>query len=178
VEFCLLLCGVPLLELLSLGVAGSRLSWARSVIIHSCWSSSTALARLFGSRSKHFLRKSIPVSLSCSLDGSCGGSPWAMWYMMAHSLSMEAQGRRPVAISRITQPSDHISTAPCRPVLPPRMTSGDMYIGVPVIERWRPWRVALCSAARVRPWRAMSLAAPKSTNLMTPLWSSRMSGFD
>jgi hypothetical protein len=69
----------------------------------------------------------MPVSLSCSREGSCGGSPWAMWYMMAHSLSMDAQGRRPVAISRITQPRDHTSTAPWRPVDPPRMTSGDMY---------------------------------------------------
>ena len=57
-----------------------------------------------------------------------------MLYMMAHSLSRDAQGRRPVAISRMTHPRDHISTAPARPGFSPLMTSGDMYIGVPVMD--------------------------------------------
>ena len=57
-----------------------------------------------------------------------------MLYMMAHSLSRDAHGRRPVAISRITQPSDQTSTAPARPEFSPLMTSGDMYIGVPVMD--------------------------------------------
>jgi len=57
-----------------------------------------------------------------------------MLYMIAHSLSSDAQGLRPVAISRITHPRDHMSTAPARPGFSPLMTSGDIYIGVPVID--------------------------------------------
>ena len=57
-----------------------------------------------------------------------------MLYIIAHSLSKEAQGRRPVAISNMTQPNDQISTAPARPVFSPLMTSGDMYMGVPVMD--------------------------------------------
>lgn len=57
-----------------------------------------------------------------------------MLYMMAHSLSRFAQGRLPVTISRMTQPRDHTSTAPARPGFSPLMTSGDMYIGVPVMD--------------------------------------------
>lgn len=157
------------------GVCGSSESCARKAIIQSYCRSSTAEARLTGSRSKHHFRKSMPCSLSWSLVGSWGGSPWAMWYIIAHSLSMLAQGRRPVAISRMTQPSDQISTAPWRPRLVPRITSGDMYMGVPVIDLCRPCRVAACSAAKVLPCLAMTLAAPKSTNLITPLWSNKIS---
>jgi len=76
----------------------------------------------------------MPSGLSWSDDGSCGGLPCAMLYIMAHSLSRDAQGRRPVAISRMTHPSDHTSTAPARPGFSPLMTSGDMYIGVPVMD--------------------------------------------
>lgn len=61
-----------------------------------------------------------------------------MLYMIAHSLSSVLHGRRPVDISRITQPSDQISAAPewrewDVAGKSPRITSGDMYIGVPVI---------------------------------------------
>ena len=83
---------------------------------------------------KHFDRKSMPCALSWSVDGSCGGFPCAILYIIAHSLSSDAQGLRPVAISRITHPRDHISTAPARPGFSPLMTSGDMYIGVPVMD--------------------------------------------
>ncbi len=66
------------------------------------------------------------------------------------------------------------------------MTSGDMYIGVPVMDfcfagtLGRPTPLAAASGASfvgwsVLFWRAMTLAAPKSTYLMIPLWSSRMS---
>ena len=61
------------------------------------------------------------------------------------------------------------------------MTSGDMYMGVPVIDFCLPGRRVVGSARtlwsgwRVLFWRAMTLAAPKSTYLMTPLWSRRMS---
>ena len=92
-----------------------------------------------------------------------------MLYMIAHSLSSDAQGRRPVAISRMTQPKDQTSTAPARPGFSPLITSGDIYIGVPVIDLLG-LPIALRSAAtRVLPWRAMTFAAPKSTYLMTPL---------
>ena len=57
-----------------------------------------------------------------------------MLYIMAHSLSILAHGRRPVLISRITQPRDQTSMAPRRPSLEPLMTSGDMYMGVPVMD--------------------------------------------
>lgn len=142
-------------------------------MIHSCCNSSTAEARVFGSLVKHRLRKSMPHSLSWSVDGSCGGFPWAILYMIAHSLSRLAQGRRPVTISRMTQPKDQISTAPALPGFSPLITSGDMYIGVPVMDLFG--LVACRSAARVRPCRAMTLAAPKSTYLMIPLWSSKIS---
>ena len=76
--------------------------------------------------------------------------------------------------------------APRRPSLVPLMTSGDMYIGVPVMDFcfWGTFgravvglafvvvlEVALTSVAgwRVLLRRAMTLAAPKSTYLMTPL---------
>lgn len=49
-----------------------------------------------------------------------------------HSLSKLDQGFRPVAHSRTTQPKDQISMAPCLPRELFLMTSGDMYIGVPV----------------------------------------------
>src|SRR5699024_2911512 len=96
-------------------------------------------------------------------------------YMMAHSLSRLAHGLRPVAISRITHPRDQMSTAPARPGFSPLITSGDMYMGVPVIDLLG--LVACTSAASVRPCRAITLAAPKSTYLMMPLWFSRMSRF-
>lgn len=96
-----------------------------------------------------------------------------MLYMMAHSLSRLAHGRLPVTISRITQPSDHISTAPDLPGFSPLITSGDMYMGVPVMDLLG--FVAVRSVASVRPCRAMILAAPKSTYLMMPLWSSKIS---
>ena len=102
-----------------------------------------------------------------------------MLYMMAHSLSKLAQGRRPVLISRMTQPRDQISMAPRRPSLLPLMTSGDMYIGVPVMDfcfagalgRAGAPETAGTSLAgwRVLFWRAMTLAAPKSTYFITPL---------
>lgn len=50
-------------ELPSLGVAGST-TWLRIAMIHSCCNSSTADHRLFGSRSKHLFRKSMPWGLS------------------------------------------------------------------------------------------------------------------
>jgi len=102
--------------------------------IHSHCSNSAALALLFGSRSKHRFKNSRPCSLNCSLPGNCGGLPCAMLYMIAHSLSRLAQGRRPVLISRMTQPRDQTSMAPRRPSLLPLMTSGDMYMGVPVMD--------------------------------------------
>ena len=122
----------------------------------------------------------MPCSLNCSLLGSCGGLPWAILYMMAHSLSRLAQGRRPVLISRITQPRDQISIEPRRPSLDPLMASGDMYIGVPVMDfcfagtLGRPVPPAAASGASlvgcsVLFWRAMTFAAPKSTYLMIPL---------
>lgn len=104
------------------------------LLIHSHCSSSAALALFFGSLSKHLFKNPMPSPLSCSLLGNCGGLPCAMLYIMAHSLSKLAQGRRPVLISRMTQPSDQTSMAPRRPSLLPLMTSGDMYIGVPVMD--------------------------------------------
>lgn len=74
-----------------------------------------------------------------------------MLYIMAHSLSRDVHGRRPVAISRITQPSDQISTEPARPGFSPLITSGDMYIGVPVIDLFLLARVAVVAATRVLP---------------------------
>lgn len=97
-----------------------------------------------------------------------------MLYMIAHSLSRLAHGLRPVAISRITQPRDQMSTDPGFPGFSPLITSGDMYIGVPVIDRFG-CELPCPSAANVRPWRAITLAAPKSTYLMMPLWSRRIS---
>ncbi|KAH3685098.1 hypothetical protein WICPIJ_003932 [Wickerhamomyces pijperi] len=81
--------------------------------------------------------------------------------MIAHSLSKAAHGRLPVAISKTQQPVDQMSTAPYLEVTDPVITSGDMYIGVPVILlTFVILRVTLL---------AITLAAPKSTNLMTPL---------
>jgi hypothetical protein len=102
----------------------------------------------------------------------------------AHSLSRFAHGRRPVAISKIQQPSDHTSNAPCRPLSEPVMTmvsgadeiyspSGDMYIGVPVILL-RLVR-AMVTPALVFPCLAKIFAAPKSENLMLPTPSRRIS---
>src|SRR3569833_1792462 len=96
-----------------------------------------------------------------------------MLYMMAHSLSRLAQGRRPVAISRMTHPSDHTSTAPKCPGFSPLITSGDMYIGVPVMDLLG--LVAVRSPTSVRPCLAMTLAAPKSTYLLMLLCSSSIS---
>lgn len=114
--------------------------------------------------------------------GGEGGLPCAILYMMAHSLSRDAHGRRPVAISRITQPKDHTSTAPARPEFSPLITSGDMYIGVPVIDFWPAGFPgtdgATVFATKVLPWRAMTLAAPKSTYLITPAWSRRISAME
>lgn len=93
--------------------------------------------------------------------------------MMAHSLSRLAHGLRPVAISRMTQPRDQISTDPGFPGLSPLITSGDIYMGVPVIDRLG--RDVATSAANVRPCRAITFAAPKSTYLMIPLRSKRIS---
>lgn len=159
-------------ELLSLGVIGST-TWLRTAMIHSCCRSSTADGRSAGSRAKHLDRKSSPGGLIWSALGSCGGLPWAMLYMIAHSLSRFAHGRRPVAISNTTHPSDQMSTAPALPGFSPLMTSGDMYMGVPVIDLLG--FEACRSAASVRPCRAITLAAPKSTYLMMPFWLSRIS---
>jgi len=126
-----------------------------------------ALALFFGSLMKHRLRKSMPISESWSGAGMRGGLPWAMLYMIAHSLSRLAHGLRPVAISRMTHPRDQISTAPARPGFSPLITSGDMYMGVPVMDLLG--LVAVRSFARVRPCRAMTLAAPKSTYFTMPL---------
>lgn len=157
---------------LSLGVPGS-MTRCRIAIIHSWLSSSMAVARFAGFRVKQRFKKSMPSALRWSSDGSCGGLPCAMLYMMAHSLSRFAQGRRPVAISRMTHPRLQMSPAPPWPGFSPLITSGDMYIGVPVIDLF--CFVVLKSCTKVRLCRAMTLAAPKSTYLMTPLWSSRMS---
>ena len=110
-----------------------------------------------------------------------------------HSLSRLLQGLRPVAHSRTTQPNDHMSIAPWRPRLLFRMTSGDMYMGVPVRLLFMPnWPLAAEGAAVpagvfvpvvvgagasemrrvrciVRWFFAMIFAAPKSTYLMTPI---------
>lgn len=51
--------------------------------------------------------------------------------------------------------------------------SGDMYIGVPVILF--SFVFAAVAAPRVFPCLAITLAAPKSTYLMMPLWSNSMS---
>lgn len=176
-EFCRELCELlepPASDPFSAGTTCSLI-----VLIQSHCNSSAALALLFGSRSKHLFKKSIPGSLSCSRFGSCGGFPCAILYMIAHSLSRLAQGRRPVLISRMTQPRDQMSIAPRRPSLTPLMTSGDMYIGVPVMDfcfagalgRAGPpaARGASFGGWRVLFWRAITLAAPKSTYLMTPL---------
>ena len=146
------------------------------MLIHSHWSSSAAVALFLGSLSKHRFRKSMPSCDNWSLDGNCGEFPCAILYMIAHSLSRVAHGRRPVAISRTTHPSDQMSTAPRRPPFRPSplplITSGDMYIGVPVIDFCLAGAGSTCSVLFCR---AMTLAAPKSTNLITPLWSRRMS---
>lgn len=71
-----------------------------------------------------------------------------MLYMIAHSLSSCAHGLLPVAISRITQPRDQISTAPGLPGFSPLITSGDMYMGVPVIDLFG---IDACRSASVRP---------------------------
>ena len=60
------------------------------------------------------------------------------------------------------------------------MTSGDMYIGVPVNEFFSPpsrmpAALAIFERWNVRVFLAITFAAPKSTNLRTPKWSSRMS---
>ena len=94
------------------GVCGSSDNCARRAMIHSCCSNSTADALFEGFLSKHLFKKSIPDSLSWSFVGSCGGLPSAMLYMIAHSLSKLAQGRLPVAISRVTHPRDQMSAAP------------------------------------------------------------------
>lgn len=57
-----------------------------------------------------------------------------MLYMIAHSLSRFDHGLRPVTISRMTQPRDHTSTEPALPGLSPLITSGDIYMGVPVMD--------------------------------------------
>lgn len=151
-------------------------------MIHSHCSSSAAEALLLGSFSKQRFKNSMPSKLSWSLDGNCGGFPWAMLYIIAHSLSKLAQGRRPVLISRITQPRDQISMAPRRPSLDPLITSGDMYMGVPVMDFCLPGARPGGPAAEgcwsswsVLPWRAIILAAPKSTYFITPLWSRSIS---
>lgn len=73
-----------------------------------------------------------------------------------------------------------MSTAPARPGFSPLMTSGDMYIGVPVMDLLAAPVVdeaVVGAATRVLPWRAITFAAPKSTYLITPLWLRRMSRF-
>ena len=95
-----------------------------------------------------------------------------------HSLSRLDQGFLPVAHSKTTQPKDQISMAPCLPRELFLMTSGDMYIGVPV-------RLLLTAPGPTLPFEAASddrrdrwmdrwflariFAAPKSTNLITPI---------
>jgi len=102
----------------------------------------------------------------------------------AHSLSRLAQGRRPVAISKMQQPRDQISRAPCLPLSPPVITesqsdqrkevpSGDMYIGVPVILL--RFVRAIVTPAFVFPCFAKTLAAPKSENFILPTPSSKIS---
>jgi len=70
-----------------------------------------------------------------------------------------------------------MSTAPARPGFSPLMTSGDIYIGVPVMDLLAaPVVDAVVGAATsVLPWRAITFAAPKSTYLITPLWLRRIS---
>ncbi len=185
-EFCLelfaLLVSLLLENCVGLSASPPTTTCCRIFMIHSHCSSSAALALRLGSFSKHLFKNSIPSGLNWSFDGNCGGLPCAMLYIIAHSLSKDAQGRRPVLISRMTQPSDQTSIAPWRPSFWPLMTSGDMYIGVPVMDFCLPGThgagpplVAEWSGWRVLPWRAMILAAPKSTYLITPLWSRRMS---
>ena len=188
-EFCLELCALPvslpLENCVGLSAAPPTTTCCRIFVIHSHCSSSAALALLRGSLSKHLFKNSIPSGLNWSFDGNCGGFPCAMLYMIAHSLSKDAQGRRPVLISRMTQPSDQTSMAPWRPSFWPLITSGDIYMGVPVMDFCLPGTQGVVPPAaavwwsgwRVLPWRAMILAAPKSTYLITPLWSRRMSRF-
>ena len=96
-----------------------------------------------------------------------------------HSLSRLLHGLRPVANSRTTQPIDQISIAPWRPRLSFLMTSGDMYMGVPVRLLLAIPGILLGCPTRdrwiVRWLFARTFAAPKSTNLMTPIWSSKIS---
>ncbi|KAH3669596.1 hypothetical protein OGATHE_002408 [Ogataea polymorpha] len=115
--------------------------------------------------------------------------------MTANSLSRLAHGRLPVAISNKQQPNDQISMAPNLPIVSPLIVSGDMYIGVPVNAcvlrpEWRiEFKVAVPEPLPLPPLLdeppvvfevlpcaaiAITLAEPKSTNLMTPMWSSSM----
>lgn len=102
-------------------------------------------------------------------------------------MSRLLQGRLPVAHSRMTQPTAHTSMAPILPRRSPLTVSGERYIGVPVSE--------LASAGAATPsaetvgapvlmrereasvfwFLARTLAAPKSTYLIVPLPSRRMS---
>ena len=60
-----------------------------------------------------------------------------------------------------------MSIDPRRPAEVPVMTSGDMYMGVPVIEFPLTFEGAAV-ATLVLPCLAMTLAAPKSTYLIMP----------
>jgi len=67
-----------------------------------------------------------------------------------------------------------MSIDPRRPADVPVMTSGDMYMGVPVIEFPLTFEGAAV-ATLVLPCLAMTLAAPKSTYFIIPWWSRRIS---
>lgn len=100
-----------------------------------------------------------------------------------HSLSRLLHGFRPVTISSRQQPMDQMSELPNRPVFSFLITSGAMYMGVPAKEFMTAAPSApgafVRLATRVRAMvllpLAMTLAAPKSTNLMVELVPSRIS---
>lgn len=105
-----------------------------------------------------------------------------------HSLSRLLHGLRPVTISRMQQPVDQISEAPNLPDFSFLITSGAMYIGVPANEfiaagpsAPAPAPVALVFRFATRVFAivllpfAITLAAPKSTNLIVEFVPSKMS---
>jgi hypothetical protein len=101
-----------------------------------------------------------------------------------------SHGLRPVLISKTTQPNDQMSTAPWPLAIPPDTASGDMYIGVPLSVLSDLSGIAVVpdfgfaadaaiaerANSRVRCRSAKTWEAPKSTYLMVPSPSNRISG--
>lgn len=100
-----------------------------------------------------------------------------------HSLSKLLHGFRPVTISSIQHPSDQISELPSRPDFSFLITSGAMYMGVPARLLTTPGASVPGALVRLMTFVraivlfpfAMTLAAPKSTNLICELGPSRIS---